>query len=141
MSTASIAAFPGPRVLRDLTQVDGVSERKLAWLRHAADAALDGHLDGARLRGVSPDIALAELQALPGIGPFSAELILLRGAAHHDVFPSHERRLHDEMARAYDLTDPSLEQLRATAERWRPYRTWVALLLRARREDDTQEIA
>ncbi|MGI8780475.1 MAG: DNA-3-methyladenine glycosylase family protein [Solirubrobacteraceae bacterium] len=136
-----IAAFPSPRVLRDLTGIDRVSERKLAWLRQVADAALDGRLDGARLRGLEPDVALADLQALPGIGPFSAELILLRGAAHPDLFPSHERRLHDEMTRAYELTDPSLQQLRAIAEHWRPYRTWVALLLRTRREDVTHEIA
>jgi len=130
----SIAAFPSPRALRELRQIDGVPDRKLGWLRGIADAALDGRLDGARLRGLPPDVALGELQALPGIGPFSADLILLRGASHPDLFPSHERRLHDEMARAYDLIEPSLEQLRAIAENWRPYRTWVALLLRVRRE-------
>jgi DNA-3-methyladenine glycosylase II len=65
----------------------------------------------------------------------------MRGAAHPDLFPDHERRLHDEMARAYDLIDPSLEQLYAIADDWRPYRTWVALHLRTRREDDTHEIA
>ena len=94
----SIAAFPGPRALRELTDVDGVPERKLGWLRTITDAALDGKLDGARLRGMPPDVALSELQALPGIGPFSAELILLRGASHPDLFPDHERRLHDAMA-------------------------------------------
>jgi DNA-3-methyladenine glycosylase II len=136
-----IAAFPSPRVLRDLARVDGLPDRKLAWLRHIADAALEGHLDGARLRGMTPEVALTELQALPGIGPFSAELVLVRGASHPDVFPTHERRLHGEMARAYELTDPTVAQLAGIAENWRPYRTWVALLLRTRREDDTNEIA
>jgi 3-methyladenine DNA glycosylase/8-oxoguanine DNA glycosylase len=41
--------------------------------------------------------ALAHLQRLPGIGPFSAQLILIRGAGHPDVFPSDERRLHEEI--------------------------------------------
>jgi DNA-3-methyladenine glycosylase II len=36
------------------------------------------------------------------------------------------------MAAAYDLgPDPSLDTLSAVADRWRPFRTWVALLLRA----------
>lgn len=135
-----IAAFPGPRVLREITAADGVPERKLAWLRDIADAALEGRLDGARLRGMAPDDALAQLRELRGIGPFSAELILVRGAAHPDMFPTQEHRLHDEMARAYKLTDPSLAQLSGIAENWRPYRTWVALLLRTRREDETHEI-
>lgn len=136
-----IAAFPGPRVLRDLPPVARIPERKLDWLHHVADAALYGRLDGAHLRSLSPDAALAQLRELPGIGPFSAELILVRGASAPDVFPTQERRLHDEMTRAYDLKEPSVAQLGGIAENWRPFRTWVALLLRTRREDDTGEIA
>ena len=131
-----LCAFPAPGVLRDLERVDGVPERKLEWLRGIADAALDGSLEGARLREVDRGPALAALQALPGIGPFSAELILLRGAAHPDVFPRHERRLHRVMAAAYGLTDPSIEELAAIAENWRPYRTWAAFLLRARAAEE-----
>lgn len=106
-----------------------------------ASAALEGHLAAAQLRSVDPEIALAQLTEIPGIGPFSAELILARGAGHPDVFPTAERRLHEEMTLAYGLTDPSIAQLAAIADGWRPYRTWVGLLLRTRREDDTHEIA
>ena len=94
-------------------------------------------MHGARLRELEPEAALAELRALAGIGPFSAELILLRGAAHPDVFPRQEGRLHRVMAAAYRLADPSLEQLAAIAEQWRLYRTWAAFLLRARREEES----
>ncbi len=96
-------------------------------------------MHGARLRELEPQTALAELRALAGIGPFSAELILLRGAAHPDVFPRHERRLHLAMAAAYQLDEPSLAALAAIAERWRPYRTWIAFLLRVRREQDAPD--
>ena len=78
---------------------------------------------------------MEELQELPGIGPFSAELILLRGAGHPDVFPRQERRLHLAMAAAYDLADPTIDELVAIADSWRPYRTWSAFLLRARWEE------
>lgn len=45
------------------------------------------------------------------------------------------------MALAYGLDEPALDQLAAVADGWRPYRTWVGLLLRTRREDDTIEIS
>ncbi len=134
-------AFPAPATLRGLGPLPGVAERKLPWLHAIADAALAGQLDAARLRSLEPAQALQELRSLPGIGPFGAELILVRGATHPDMFPVHERRLHEEMIRAYRLRDPSLAELQAVAEGWSPYRSWVALLFRTRREDETGEIA
>lgn len=136
-----LAAFPSPEVLRGLAEIEGVPARKLPWLHGVADAALAGVLDGARLRALEPERALAELQELAGIGPFAADLILIRGAQHPDVFPTHERRLHEELVRAYELRDPTPDELERIADRWRPYRSWVSLLLRTRREDDTGEIA
>ncbi len=135
-----LTAFPGPEQLQRCS-FPGLPAIKVDRLRGVASAALEGHLAAAQLRSVDPDIALAQLTEISGIGPFSAELILARGAGHPDVFPTAERRLHEEMTLAYGLTDPSIDQLAAIANGWRPYRTWVGLLLRTRREDDTHEIA
>jgi DNA-3-methyladenine glycosylase II len=133
----ALAAFPAPARLAALDGFPGLSDRKVAWLRALAAAALDGHLDATRLRSLPREQALAELRALPGIGGFSAELILLRGAGDPDHFPRNERRLRRAMARAYRLDgDPPPERLLAIAENWRPYQTWVCLLLRTELEDD-----
>ena len=105
-------------------------------LQGIARAALAGELDSQRLRSLPPEVALAELQNLPGIGPFSAELILIRGAMAPDVFSHAERRLHDSMRTAYGLPDASVEQLAEVAEAWRPYRSWVSVLFRTAREQD-----
>jgi DNA-3-methyladenine glycosylase II len=86
------------------------------------------------------EAALAHLRALPGIGPFSAELILIRGAGHPDVFPRHERWLHASMAEAYGLGEPDAADARRLAgisDHWAPFRSWVALLLRTRREENS----
>ncbi|MEN2416692.1 DNA-3-methyladenine glycosylase 2 family protein [Streptomyces rimosus] len=134
-------AFPTPPVLRSLTRIPGLPDEKVARLRALAEAAEAGELDAARLRAMPGDYALATLRALPGIGPFSAELILIRGAGHPDVFPRHERRLHASMADAYGLGAAGSEdvgRLAAIADRWRPYRSWVALLLRVRAEQRTR---
>ncbi|MFF2811546.1 hypothetical protein ACFVT2_31105 [Streptomyces sp. NPDC058000] len=82
--------------------------------------------------GTGTDYALAELCALPGIGPFSAELVLIRGAGHPDVLPRHEPRVHRVIATAYGLDAPAaadIARLARAADRWRPYRSWVATLL------------
>ncbi len=136
----SLTCFPGPQQLRD-RPIPGLPATKVERLRAVADAALEGRLAATRLRSVSIDEALAQLTQIPGIGPFSAQLVLARGAGHPDLFPTAERRLHEEMAHAYSLDQPTIDQLTALADGWRPYRTWVGLLLRTRREDDTAEIS
>jgi DNA-3-methyladenine glycosylase II len=131
-------AFPGPARLAGLDGFHGLFARKVENLRALGEAAMEGRLDGAWLRGLPRDQAVKELQQLPGIGPFSAELVLLRGAADPDHLPLHEPRLCRGAAIAYDLDEPpDQEWLEHRAEAWRPYRTWVVLLLRVLLEAET----
>jgi DNA-3-methyladenine glycosylase II len=83
--------------------------------------------------------ALAHLQQLPGIGPFSAELILIRGVGHPDALPDHDTRLGQAIRAAYNTADDAT--IGVITDAWRPYRAWVALLLRAWREAETNEIS
>lgn len=133
----TVYAFPAPDRLADLPPVLGLSARKVDQLRALGVAAADGRFATARLRAMQREQALAHLQQLPGIGPFSAELVLLRGAGDPDAFPRTELRLHKAMATAYHLgEEPDLETLERVAARWRPYRSWVGLLLRNTTPDD-----
>ncbi|MFI0815262.1 DNA-3-methyladenine glycosylase family protein [Streptomyces sp. NPDC021098] len=126
-------AFPAPAVLLSLTRIPGLTDVKVERLHAIAEAALDGRLDASALRSSDAGRALKDLQSLPGIGPFSAELILIRGAGHPDVFPTAEPRVHRAVAREYGLGEaPAFSRLAGIAEAWRPYRSWVALLLRSR---------
>ena len=64
-------------------------------------------------------------QALPGIGPFSSELILLRGAGHPDYLTFVEPRFRVAVTHAYRLdhlaTDDDLRRISAA---------WMTFLLR-----------
>ena len=126
-----VHAFPSPQRLAGLDTFPGLAQPKPEWLRSVARAALDGQLDAARLRAMPPAEALADLKKLPGIGDFSAGLTLLRGAGFPDAVPSAEPRLARAVELAYGLPGPATpEQILAISENWRPYRTWVTLLLR-----------
>lgn len=62
------------------------------------------------------------------------------GAGFPDVFPAAEPRVHRAMATEYGLDaaagDPA--RLARIATAWSPYRSWVALLLRARAQDSAR---
>ena len=137
-----VPAFPSPQRLAGLDAFPGLAGRKPEWLRSLAQVALDGQLDAARLRAMPHEEALADLKKLPGIGDFSAGLILLRGAGDPDAVPGQEPRLGRAVALAYGLPGPATpEQVVAISEGWRPYRTWVTVLLRIQLEFQTGEIA
>jgi DNA-3-methyladenine glycosylase II len=102
---------------------------------------LDARLNAEWLRSLPEADAITQLEELPGVGPFSAGLILIRGANTPDALPAAEPRLRSAVALAYGLVEePSLEKVTEIAEGWRPYRTWVTLLLRRALEDATSEI-
>jgi DNA-3-methyladenine glycosylase II len=128
-------AFPPPHALARL-DLD-LPGRKSEYLRAVAEAALDGLLDGTALRAMDPGHAVERVQQVKGLGPFAAELVVLRGANAPDALPHHERRLGAGVADQYG-PGRSLAELSAA---WRPYRTWAAVHLRALREQRTGEIA
>lgn len=124
-------AFPTPRRLLELEPGAGLPSVKVERLHALAHATLDGRLRPDRLQALEAERALAHLQELPGIGPFSAALILLRGTGVADVVTAAEPRLLRAAAHFYDLdAPPDLDGLTRLAEPWRPRRTWACVLLR-----------
>jgi DNA-3-methyladenine glycosylase II len=128
-----VPAFPAPARLRAVAGDLPVPEPKRGRLRAVAEAALDGILDGDRLRAVPVDEALATVRAIPGIGPFSAELVVVRGAGAPDVFPAHEGRLLAAVRELYGVPDACDQRLGEIAAAWAPFRSWVSVLIRSDR--------
>ncbi|MFG1945306.1 DNA-3-methyladenine glycosylase family protein [Nonomuraea sp. NPDC048826] len=123
--------FPPPVTLLEAGGL-GVPAQKEEWIHALARAALDGVLTTEHLRSLSPEEALAELRALPGVGPFSAGLILIRGAGAPDAFPGDEPRLFAILREVYGLPeDAPAAAYRKLADHWRPYRSWASFLFRA----------
>ena len=126
------AALPTPRRLLAIESFPGIPPDRMERLHGVARAALEGQLDVGRLTDLGPDRAMAELQAIKGIGPFYSALIVIRGTGFADVLPVSEPQLLGLVARLYRLPGPpSPDQFHAIAEAWKPFRTWAAVLVRA----------
>ena len=127
----SLHAFPLPQRLVDLDDVAGLPAEKVVRLRGVGEAALDGRLDATRLRAQPFEEALASLRTIRGIGAWSSQHVLLRGAGVADAVPLADPRTRVAIRAAYDLpAEPSDEELTAIADAWRPFRMWGFVLVR-----------
>jgi DNA-3-methyladenine glycosylase II len=132
LAGVDLAAFPTPDQLLAVQQVDGLTDQKVARLHGVARAAQEGLLDAARLRSLDPAQARQQVQALDGIGPFYADLIVVRALGRTDELPGNEPRLMALVGELYGYGRPvDAAELELVARAWRPFRTWAAVLVRA----------
>ncbi|MDP9271729.1 MAG: DNA-3-methyladenine glycosylase 2 family protein [Chloroflexota bacterium] len=128
---AELAAFPLPSRLVELQSYPGLPAEKVERLRAVARAAVSGTLDAEHLRSMPVAGALGELREIRGIGEWSAQHVLLRGAGLADELPLADPLSREAVRRAYRLDQPPDDaRFAAIAEAWRPYRMWVNVLLR-----------
>jgi len=138
----SFAAVPTPQQMLEVEVFPGIPQVKLARMHAVAGAALGGQLDVDRLVSMGPDAALADLQRLPGIGPFYAALVVIRALGLPDVLPTQEPRAVDLVRRIWRLPQvPTAGELEAMAAPWAPYRTWAVVYVRAVGEELLRERA
>ncbi|HEY6812069.1 MAG TPA: hypothetical protein VI074_05190 [Propionibacteriaceae bacterium] len=139
LSGTRTLCVPTPSALLEIESVPGLPADRLPRLHAAAEAAQRGLLDADRLRAMPPEDAKAELQQLPGIGPFYSSLIVIRACGHADAPTLGEPRSRAAIEQAYGI-DHELgdEELLALAERWRPFRTWISVMMRALSADAAQ---
>lgn len=124
-----LAAFPRPQRLLELTEVRSLPAEKLVRLHGIARAALDGALDRARLRSLPVATALAEVSQLRGVGPFSVQGIVFRGAGVVDEVTD-EPVSRQAVQRLYEMDHvPDHAAMLRVAEAWRPFRMWALVLL------------
>ena len=125
-------AVPLPGQLLAVEEFPQIPELKLRRMHAIARAALDGELDTETLRDQDPDRTIVQLQRYEGIGPFYAELVVVRALGHTDVLPVNEPMVRGAAASALGEVEPlSPDQLARLALGWRPWRTWVGVALRA----------
>jgi DNA-3-methyladenine glycosylase II len=102
----------------------GLSWRKISTLRDLAGRLSDGRLDPDVLSGLPDDEIMAELTAIPGIGPWTVQGALIIALGREDVVLPGDLALRKAIQAAYQLGHlPSQQEVLALAEKWRPYRS------------------
>ncbi len=125
-----VRPFPRPQALLDVQTVQGISAVKVTRLRDLARAAIDGRLDTERLRALPEEEALTELRSLPGVGPWTAQAILMRGCGVANSLPLTDEISRTAVAALYGLPEPPDDATwTAMSDAWRPYRMWATVLL------------
>lgn len=99
----------------------GLTRKRAETVQALARAVADGRL---KLEpAANPDNAVAALDELPGIGPWTIQYISMRALGNPDAFPDSDLGL----LKALRLSQPA--KLAAAAERWRPWRAYAAVHL------------
>lgn len=102
----------------------GLSRAKQRCLVALAQALEAGALDLEALCRLEAGHAIAAMTAIPGIGPWTAEVYLLTAAGHADVFPARDVALQSAVAEAFGLAArPDAKTLSRIAESWAPWRS------------------
>jgi DNA-3-methyladenine glycosylase II len=102
----------------------GLSWRKISTLRDLAGRLSDGRLDPDMLSRLPDDELMAELTAIPGIGPWTVQGALIIALGREDVVLPGDLALRKAVQAAYQLEHlPTQEEVLAIAEKWRPYRS------------------
>jgi DNA-3-methyladenine glycosylase II len=102
----------------------GLSWRKIGTLRDLAERLTDGRLDQDVLATLNDDELMAELTAIPGIGPWTVQGALLIALQREDVVLPSDLALRKAIQAAYRIDHlPSQQEVLAIAEKWRPYRS------------------
>lgn len=108
----------------------GLSPQKIAYIKDLAERLLDGRLDLKRLDGLSDEAAMRELDAVRGIGRWTAEMFLLFKLARTDVLPVDDLGLRKAAKIAYRLRKlPTRERFEKIAVGWHPYSSISTLYL------------
>lgn len=111
-------------------RTDGFSRQKTRYVRALATAIEDGSLDLDAIDTLADDEVRRALVALPGIGPWTAEVYLLSALRRPDTWPVGDIALQEATRRALGLDErPTQEALEAIGEAWRPHRASAARLL------------
>jgi DNA-3-methyladenine glycosylase II len=126
---AEVGCIPTPEKMLAVKSFPSIPEVKMERLHAVAKAALDGLLDADHLLSLG-DMAPEAVRVIPGIGPFWSQAIYMRTCSVTDVWPE-EPLSNAALGVLHGLgEDPSSEDLARITDRYRPWRTWTAVLLR-----------
>lgn len=127
--------FPRPEDLANVTDARiracGFSFAKIKSIRDLAAKTLEEVVPKSRqIAKLSDDEIVARLTEVRGVGRWTVEMLLIFHLGRPDVLPADDFGVRNGFRHAYRKRDlPTVKELLAFGERWRPHRTTAAWYL------------
>jgi len=107
-----------------------LSGRKAEYLLDFSSMVAGGELDLENMGTLDYETAYEKLISIRGLGPWTANYILLRGTGHADAFPIGDSGINRAVRTLYGLhRKPDTDYLMQLGEKWRPYRSLASFYL------------
>ena len=108
----------------------GISGAKMRAIRDLSQKVIAGDVNIEKLSSLSDAEVFDELVSVKGIGPWTAEMILMFSLGRPDIFSMGDLILRKEIMTLHGWKkSPSEKRLAEVFSRWSPYRTYAARIL------------
>jgi DNA-3-methyladenine glycosylase II len=110
-------------------QTLGMSHRKAAYLKDATDAVVTGTLQINQLTNLNDDEVTAELVKLPGIGIWTAEMLMIFSMQRPNILSYGDLAIRRGMMMLYGHKEMPRERFEKYRKRYSPYGSIASLYL------------
>lgn len=107
----------------------GLSYAKISYIKGLSKAVIEKTFDLARIETLPDEEALAALTTLKGIGPWTAEMLLMFTFRRPDIFSLGDAGLRKAISVLYRIERNDEEAILALSAGWKPYRSYAARYL------------
>ena len=107
----------------------GMSYAKINYIKGLGQAVLDKTIDLNSIDLLPNEKAIAELTKLKGIGPWTAEMLLMFTYKRPDVFSLGDAGLRKAISLLYKIDRKDDEKILKLSETWKPFRTFASRYL------------
>jgi DNA-3-methyladenine glycosylase II len=119
-----------PRLLDVELRGSGLSGAKARAIRSLAEHVSTGVLDLKKVPSLTDTEVIVELTKVKGIGPWTAEMILMFSLGRTDIFSMGDLVLRKEIMNLHGWKKlPSEKKLKKVLDTWSPYKTYAAKIL------------
>lgn len=105
----------------------GMSYKKTDWIINIAQSVKDGTFDIESLKSLSDDEVIKKLSSLPGIGKWTAEMLLIFALGRKDVLSFGDFGIRSGIMKTYKLQSLSKEEFNEIKSRLSPHNTLASL--------------
>ncbi|MFP5222943.1 MAG: DNA-3-methyladenine glycosylase family protein [Acidobacteriota bacterium] len=107
----------------------GMSMRKAGYIKGIAEAAERGEVDLSRLSALPDEEIITTLSSLPGVGVWTAEMLLIHSLCRPDVVSWGDLAIRRGMMSLYGLKNLTRTQFERYRKRYSPYGSVASIYL------------